>query len=188
MPDYATVFGAIAVTSIVVANISLNIPITPIVSEAFNNGKIDLTEFYIGHGLKYCGVFAAMFSSTIFAIAPLFLSRAGSSYALAAIYLPYMAVVQILAAFTSFLENASTGCNRPYYRFYYYLIEDLTYIGLMYVFIQIFHLLWIGTCLPKYKLDCKEYFWVDSIFKEKIMHAVYLSDANYNFTFNCGSG
>ncbi len=170
LPDYATVFGAIAVTSIVVANISLNIPITPIVSEAFNNGKIDLTEFYIGHGLKYCGVFAAMFSSTIFAIAPLFLSRAGSSYALAAIYLPYMAVVQILAAFTSFLENASTGCNRPYYRFYYYLIEDLTYIGLMYVFIQIFHLLWIGYLLAQISsLIVKNIFgW--TLFSKKIMH------------------
>ncbi|MBN2153445.1 MAG: lipopolysaccharide biosynthesis protein [Candidatus Lokiarchaeota archaeon] len=143
LPNYGTIYGVLAITIGVAGLINVGIPITPIVSEAYNNKKIDLTEYYIGHGLKYCGIFASMFGSTILAIAPIFLELSGP-YALATVFLPYVAMSRILFAFGKLLDDCTTGCNRPSFRIYYVLVENATRLVLIHVFIVTLGMGWQG--------------------------------------------
>lgn len=143
LPDYATIYGIFTILLNLVTLISIDIPITPIVSEAYNNKKFDLTEYYLGHGLKYCGLFASQFCSALLAIAPMFLVLTGP-YALSVIYLPYIAINRVFYAFGIFLDNSCTACNHPFYRFYNYLFENGSRIILMYIFIIILNFGWYG--------------------------------------------
>ncbi|HME51826.1 MAG TPA: lipopolysaccharide biosynthesis protein [Candidatus Lokiarchaeia archaeon] len=143
LPDYATIYGIFTILLNLATLISIDIPITPIVSEAYNNKKFDLTEYYLGHGLKYCGLFASQFCSAILAIAPMFLVLTGP-YALSVIYLPYIAINRVFYAFGIFLDNSCTACNHPFYRFYNYLFENGSRIILMYIFIIVFNYGWYG--------------------------------------------
>nr|MDO8114744.1 lipopolysaccharide biosynthesis protein [Candidatus Sigynarchaeota archaeon] len=173
LPNYGSVYGILAVTQNVAVLVSIEIPLTPIVSEAFNNRKIDLTEYYIGHGLKYCGMFASMFGSTIFAIAPILLVLSGP-YALAVQYFPFVAVSRITWAFGKLMEDCTTGCNKPFFRFYYYLIEGGSRLFFMYIFIISMGMQWQGYLLAEIcSLVAKNLVgWI--IFRFKIMR-VYIS-------------
>ncbi len=148
LPNYGTIYGILAITISVATLINVSIPITPIVSEAYNNGKIDLTEYYIGHGLKYCGVFASMFGSTILAIAPIFLVLSGP-FAMATEFLPFVAMSRILFAFSKLLDDCTTGCNRPSYRISYVAIEDVSRLIFMAAFVLGLGLGWKGFLLAE---------------------------------------
>ncbi|MEX2755141.1 MAG: lipopolysaccharide biosynthesis protein [Candidatus Sigynarchaeota archaeon] len=148
LPNYGTIYGILAITISVAGLINVGIPITPIVSEAYNNRKIDLTEYYIGHGLKYCGVFASMFGSTILAIAPIFLVLSGP-YAMATLFLPYVAMTRILFAFSKLLDDCTTGCNRPSLRIVYVMIENASRLVFMAVFVLELKMGWIGYLLAE---------------------------------------
>jgi O-antigen/teichoic acid export membrane protein len=148
LPNYGTVYGILAITINVAGLISVGIPITPIVSEAYNNRKFDLTEYYIGHGLKYTGIFASMFGSAVLAIAPIFLVLSGP-YALATVFLPFVAMSRILFAFGKLLDDCTTGCNRPSFRIYYVLIESVSRLVFMAVFIRGLELGWEGFLLAE---------------------------------------
>jgi O-antigen/teichoic acid export membrane protein len=143
LTNYATIYGIFTILANLAVLVSVDIPITPIVSEAYNNKKYDLTEYYLGHGLKYCGVFAAQFGSAILAISPMFLVLTGP-YALSVVYLPYIAISRVFFAFGIFLDNSCTACNHPFYRFYNYLLENVSRIILMYIFIVVMHYGWYG--------------------------------------------
>ncbi|MFX0101074.1 MAG: lipopolysaccharide biosynthesis protein [Candidatus Hodarchaeota archaeon] len=168
LPNYATVYGILFVTMNVAMLVSIDIPITPIVSEAFNNRKLDLTEYYLGHGLKYCGIFSSMFASTVLAVAPVFLVLTGP-YQLAVLYLPYVAIGRYFWAFNKLLEDSTTGCNRPFYRFYYILIENISRVILMVIFILHFQMAWIGYLLAEIGSLAIKTFTGWLIFKIKIM-------------------
>nr|MDO8087182.1 lipopolysaccharide biosynthesis protein [Candidatus Sigynarchaeum springense] len=146
--NYGTIYGILAITIGVAGLINVNIPITPIVSEAYNNRKIDLTEYYIGHGLKYCGIFASMFGSAILAIAPIFLVLSGP-YAMASIFLPYVAMSRILLAFGKLLDDCTTGCNRPSLRIIYVMIEGASRLIFMVVFVLELEMGWVGYLLAE---------------------------------------
>ncbi len=143
LPNYGTIFGLFTSLVSVVALVSVDIPITSIVSEAYNNKKIDLTEYYLGNGLKYCGMFASIFGSVLLALGPIFIYLAGP-YALAGEYLPYIVTGRMIWAFGKMLDDATNGCNHPFYRVYYYLIENATRLTLMVVFILGLKMGWIG--------------------------------------------
>ena len=169
LPNYGTIFGLFTSLTSVVALISVEIPITPIVSEAYNNKKIDLTEYYLGHGLKYCGMFASIFGSVILALGPIFIYLAGP-YALAAEYLPYIAAGRMIWAFGKMLDDSSNGCNKPFFRVYYYLIENATRLTLMAVFILGLNLGWIGFLLAEICGYIAKVIFGWLIFRTKIMN------------------
>jgi hypothetical protein len=148
LPNYGTIYGILAITLSVASLVSVGIPITPIVSEAYNNRKFDLTEYYIGHGLKYCGIFASMFGSSILAIAPIFLVLSGP-YAMATVFLPYVVMSRIVFAFSKLLDDCTTGCNHPFYRIYYVLIENVGRTIFMAVFVIVLEMGWEGYLLAE---------------------------------------
>ena len=148
LPSYGTLFGLFTASMNLVTLCAIDIPITPIVSEAYNNKKKDLTEYYMGHGLKYCGMFASIFGSTILAIAPIFIYMAGP-YAEIAPYLPYIVLTRMIFGFGKMLDDCTNGCDKPFFRVFYYLIENSARLGFMALFILGLNLGWVGYLLAE---------------------------------------
>ncbi|MFX0102444.1 MAG: hypothetical protein ACFFCS_22955 [Candidatus Hodarchaeota archaeon] len=127
VPHYGTVLGIYGIAK-GVCDISLQqLPMTPMLSEAYNHGKYKLYQYGIQFQLKYFGLIPGFLMMEIVMLLPALLhSLIGGNYALAAFLIPMLMPVRFSALGCRFIDQLQVGADKPNLFIYTRIVEETT--------------------------------------------------------------
>lgn len=127
VPHYGTVLGIYGIAK-GVCDISLQqLPMTPMLSEAYNHGKYKLYNYGIQFQLKYFGLIPGFLMMEIVMLLPALLhSLIGGNYELAAFLIPMLMVVRFPALGCRFIDQLQVGADKPNLFIYTRIVEETT--------------------------------------------------------------
>jgi O-antigen/teichoic acid export membrane protein len=145
MPNYAVFIGLYSLAdflSNLVYSFSLYIA-TPI-SEAYNNGKIELTKNYIVRNYKWYSLTGGFMAGLLIAGAPLLGVITGESYSLMVPMLQFLAIFKFIDLFAIIHDSANNGLGHPEYNIVLVGIDQGIRILVLYLLLVVFPSGWFA--------------------------------------------
>jgi O-antigen/teichoic acid export membrane protein len=118
MPAYATIIGLFSIADGLVRIVIQDLPMTASVSEAYNCGKKNLTDYYIQAQFKWYGILTPYLSLEVLMLIPPIVSVIAGNYAAAAWMIPYLLVSRFFIGPIHFSDSVQQGCDKPEYAAY----------------------------------------------------------------------
>ncbi len=124
LPNYAIITGLYAIADGIARVITVSFTITPAISESFNNGKKNLTNYIIESQWKNWFLLATFLTVEVAMFIPPVLNAAGGNYAAAASMIPILLVSRFFVFPINFGSDIVQGCDKPEYRTLALLFEQ----------------------------------------------------------------
>ncbi|MHA1369417.1 MAG: hypothetical protein ACTSWN_09175 [Promethearchaeota archaeon] len=124
LPNYSFIIGLYGIASSIAGIISISFPITPAVSESFNNNKKELTKFFIECQWKHWFLLSSFLTVEIAILIPPVLNEVGGNYAAASWMIPILLISKFFVFPINFGSDIVQGCNKPEYRTYALVFEQ----------------------------------------------------------------
>jgi O-antigen/teichoic acid export membrane protein len=118
LPNYATVIGLFNIADTIARIVIQDLPTTAAISEAYNTGKKQLTDYYIQATFKWYGILTIFLAVEVFQLVPPMISKIAGSYAGAAWMIPYLLASRVLIGPIHFSDGVQQGCDKPEYAAY----------------------------------------------------------------------
>jgi hypothetical protein len=124
LPNYTTIIALFTLASGVASVTSVAFTITPAISESYNNGYYNLTQYYIKQQWKHWAHIASFLFVMIYMIIPPVFRYLSGEYALAAEIMPILLVTRLLIFPINFGSSVAQGINKPEYQTFALFIEQ----------------------------------------------------------------
>ncbi|MEX2718287.1 MAG: hypothetical protein Q6353_017945 [Candidatus Sigynarchaeum springense] len=114
MPNYATYVGIFSLADLLSSLVySFTISLSPPVSEAWNNGKVTLTKYYLNRTYQWYGLTGGFMTGLLVAGAPLLGLVAGPGFELVVPMVVYLALFKFIDLFAMIHDSIYNGLGHP---------------------------------------------------------------------------
>jgi len=124
IPNYTHIVAIVTIANSVASITSLSFTITPAISESYNNGYFNLTQYYIKQQWKHWSLIAMFLFVVVSIIAPPVFKILAGDYALAGEILILLLALRLIVFPINFGSAVSQGINKPEYHTYALFCEQ----------------------------------------------------------------
>ena len=127
VPQYGTVLGVYGIAKSICDISLVQLPMTPVLSEAYNHKKYSMYNYGIAFQLKYIGMIVGFLAIEIGMVFPIVLYHIiGGNYTIAAYIIPVLMPVRASAIWCRFLDQVQVGASKPNHFAYTRVVEQTT--------------------------------------------------------------
>jgi O-antigen/teichoic acid export membrane protein len=123
LPNYATIIGLFTIADTVTRVVIQDLPTNASVSEAYNSGKLKLTDYYIQSQFKWYGILTFYLAVEIGMLIPPIIGKIAANYSAAAGMIPFLMVSRFFIGPIHFSDSVQQGCNKPEYAAYSLFVQ-----------------------------------------------------------------
>nr|MDO8088634.1 lipopolysaccharide biosynthesis protein [Candidatus Sigynarchaeum springense] len=114
MPNYSTYIGIFSLADLLSSLVySFTLSLSPPVSEAWNNGKVTLTKYYLNRTYQWYGLTGGFMTGLLVAGAPLLGLVAGPGFELVVPMVVYLALFKFIDLFAMIHDSIYNGLGHP---------------------------------------------------------------------------
>ncbi len=127
LPQYGVILGIYGIAKSVCDIALIQLPMTPVLSEAYNHGKYAMYSYGIAFQLKYIGLIVGFLSINIGMVLPVVLFNViGGNYSIAAYIIPILMPVRATAIWCRFIDQVQVGASKPNHFVMTRIVEQAT--------------------------------------------------------------
>lgn len=127
LPHYGTIIGIYGIAKGVCDIALIQLPMTPVLSEAYNHQKHAMFAYGVSFQLKYIGLIVGFLSIEIGMILPVVLYNIiGGNYTIAAYIIPVLLPIRTTAIWCRFIDQVQIGASKPNYFVATRVVEQVT--------------------------------------------------------------
>ena len=150
LPNYAFIWGLFSLAEMISGAIGLaKFSMTATISEAYNNGKYKLVQYYQQRAYRWLGIMSSFMMIIIFLIAPLLGTIAGTQFVLAAPMIQLLVIGRYAEAPGSLNADIFMGANKPEYYLVTNAAEAISRNIFLYLLLVVFQLGWIALAMAR---------------------------------------
>lgn len=150
VPNYATILGLFSLAEMVSGMVGMfKFNMASTVSEAYNNGKVELCASYQARSYCWIGLSSGFLVVIIFLAAPLLGKIAGPDFVLAAPMIQVLAVGRIGETFGSVNADVFMGCDKPEYYLYTNALEAISRATFLWLGLAYWRLGWLALAMGR---------------------------------------
>jgi O-antigen/teichoic acid export membrane protein len=126
MPSYTSIVAIVSLAKGVATITSISFTITPAISESYNNGYHNLTQYYIKQQWKHWSLIAMFLFVVVYLLVPPVFRTLAGEYSLAADILGILLITRLIIFPINFGSSVAQGINKPQYQTYALFFEQFT--------------------------------------------------------------
>nr|MDO8088171.1 hypothetical protein [Candidatus Sigynarchaeum springense] len=127
IPQYGTILGVYGIAKSICDIGLIQLPMTPVLSEAYNHKKYAAYNYGISMQFKYIGLIPGFLFTEIAMLLPVVLHAIiGGNYAIAAYLIPVLLPVRLNAIWCRFLDQVQVGASKPNHFVVTRIVEQTT--------------------------------------------------------------
>ncbi|MHA1820928.1 MAG: hypothetical protein ACTSU2_06945 [Promethearchaeota archaeon] len=123
LPNYATIIGLMTVADTIARIIIQDFPIKSAISEAYNSGKYNLTDYYIQSQFKWYGILTFYLTLEVGMLIPGTIAIIAPNYAGASWMIGYLLISRFFIPTIHFSDSVQVSCNKPEYAAYSLFVQ-----------------------------------------------------------------
>ncbi|MBD3350059.1 MAG: hypothetical protein GF364_01055 [Candidatus Lokiarchaeota archaeon] len=123
LPNYATIIGLMSVADTIARIIIQDMPTKASISEAYNNDKKNLTDYYIQSQFKWYGILTFYLTLEVGMLIPPAVGLIAANYAAAAWMVPYLLISRFFIPPIHFSDSVQQGADKPEYAAYSLFVQ-----------------------------------------------------------------
>lgn len=123
LPNYATIIGLFTIADTITRVVIQDLPTNAAISEAYNSGKLKLTDYYIQSQFKWYGILTFYLSIEVGMLVPPIIEKIAANYAPAAQMIPYLLISRFFIGPIHFSDAVQQGCDKPEYAAYSLFVQ-----------------------------------------------------------------
>ncbi|NMC07929.1 MAG: hypothetical protein GYA24_22170 [Candidatus Lokiarchaeota archaeon] len=127
IPQYGSILGIYGIAKSICDIGLIQLPMTPVLSEAYNHKKYAAYSYGISMQLKYIGLIPGFLFTEIGMLLPVVLHAIiGGNYAIAAYIIPVLLPIRMTAIWCRFLDQVQVGASKPNHFVATRVVEQVT--------------------------------------------------------------
>ncbi|MHA1340087.1 MAG: hypothetical protein ACTSRZ_07745 [Promethearchaeota archaeon] len=123
LPNYATIIGLMSIADTVARIIIQDFPIKSAISEAYNSGKLNLTDYYVRIQFKWYGILTFYLTLQVGMLIPPAIVVIAPNYAGAAWMIKYLLISRFFIPPIHFSDSVQISCDKPEYAAYSLFVQ-----------------------------------------------------------------
>ena len=136
LPNYASILGLFYIADGITRVIIQDLPAKAAISESFNCGKIDLTDYYIRATFKWYGILTFYLAIEVVMLIPPIIGSIAANYSAAAWMIPYIMLSRFFIGPIHFSDSVQQGADKPELAAYSLMVQMIARAIFFYILLN----------------------------------------------------